>query len=360
MNENTRPPVIADEAAPAFSTANTASPPVQKGSFGRSPWGIAVLVLLVLIGWQWLENGKLADRQDELAQRLAEDDSTAKEALRQAQDQIAAAQARLIAIEGRLDESRSQQDALERMYQDISRNRDEWVLAEIEQGISLASQQLQVAGNVKAAVIALQSADARLASGSRPQLLALRRVLARDLDRLRAVPQADLPGMGLRLEGIVGAIDTLPLLADSRLKAETAPASKPAAASQPNFWQPVQRFGNELWSELRGLIRIQRFDLDEPALLAPGQEFYLRENLKLRLLNARLALLARDQATFRSEMKQAHAWMERYFDGKNAAVQSAQSGLKQLMASEIGGELPTLNESLTAIRSFRPGRSQGK
>jgi len=107
-------------------------------------------------------------------------------------------------------------------------------------------------------------------------------------------------------------------------------------------------------------VRIQRFDRDEPVLLAPGQAFFLRENLKLRLLNARLALLSRDQGTFRNELKYAQAWIERYFDARDKAAQTALGALKQLSASEISIDLPTLNDSLAAIKTFKLGKEQRK
>ena len=105
-------------------------------------------------------------------------------------------------------------------------------------------------------------------------------------------------------------------------------------------------------------MRIQRFDREEPALLAPGQAFFLRENLKLRLLNARLALLARDQWTFRNEVRQAQIWVDRYFDGRDKTVQTAQASLRQLAATEINIELPSLNETLSAIKNFKLGQER--
>jgi uroporphyrin-3 C-methyltransferase len=134
---------------------------------------------------------------------------------------------------------------------------------------------------------------------------------------------------------------------------EAAPVVSSAVSL--DFWQ---RLGRDFWDEMRSLVRIQRFDRDEPALLAPGQAFVLRENLKLRLLNARLALLARDQWTFRNELKHAQAWIDRYFDGRDKSLQTAQGALKQLAATEINIELPTLNESLSAIKSFKLGKER--
>ena len=331
----------------------------------RNPWAVVAVVTLGLVGWQWAETrSKLALTQEELTRRLADSDQASQATqvlVKQTQDLVGALQGRQAILEAKIDDSRSQQATLENLYQELARNRDEWALVEIEQGVTLAAQQLQLAGNVPGAILALQAADARLAGSSRPQFLSLRRVLGHDLDRLRALPQTDLPGMSLRLEGVIAAVDTWALLTEARLSPEVKADTKATPAMSPsalNFWMPAQRLASEFWAELRGLIRIQRFDRDEPALLAPGQAFFLRENLKLRLLNARLALLARDQSTFRSELKQAQSWIERYFDGRNAAVQSAQSGLKQLAASEINSELPTLNESLSTIRGFRSGKER--
>lgn len=341
-------------------------PPVAANrppSAWHNPWLIVALIALGLAGWQWVETRlKLADTQQELARRLAESDATNKESrllARQAQEQVAAVQGKLAALEDKVAESRSQQATLENLYQDLARNRDEWALAEIEQSVTLAAQQLQLAGNVQGAVLALQAADARLAGNSRPQFISLRKVLGRDLDRLRALPQVDLPGMNLRLENIIAAIDHLPLAIDARPRAEgkakaiAEPASPAVSATSLDFWQHL---GAQLWGEIRSLVRIQRFDRDEPALLAPGQAFFLRENLKLRLLNARLALLARDQWTFRNELKHAQAWVDRYFDAHDKSLQTAQGALKQLAATEINIELPTLNESLSAIKTFKLGK----
>jgi len=356
MNDNSNPLPVTFEATAVQTPPRPA---------WRNPWLIIACLALALAGWQWIETRlKLADTQQELARRLAESDSAGQESralARQAQEQVASLQGKLGALEAKIDESRSQQATLENLYQDLARNRDEWALAEVEQSVTLAAQQLQLAANVQGAVLALQTADARLAGSSRPQFISLRKVLNHDLDRLRALPQPDMPGMNLRLEGVLAAVDGLPLAIDARPRAEVRPkarvesASTSASALSLEFWQ---RLGGDFWDEMRSLVRIQRFDRDEPALLAPGQAFFLRENLKLRLLNARLALLAHDQWTFRNELKQAQAWIDRYFDARDKAVQSAQGGVKQLLATEINIELPTLNESLSAIKNFKLGRER--
>lgn len=357
MNQNSETPF--DPAVPVAAPAPAPAPASLWQSLRRNPWAIVALIALALAAWQWVETRlRLADTQQELSRRLAESDTLGKESrvlAKQSQEEVGRLQAKLGALDVKLTEAQGQQSALESLYQELARNRDDWLLADVEQSISLAAQQLQLAGNVQAAQLALQAADARLTRAERPQFISLRKSLGRDLDRLKALPYVDLPGMSLRLESVVAAVDSLPLAADERPKA--APAKAPAeaataaAAAEPlNLWQ---RFGVDLWAELRGLIRIQRFDRPEPALLAPEQSFFLRENLKLRLLNARLALLSHDQWTFRNELKLAQQWLERYFDPREKAVQAALVALRQLSATEIVVDLPNLNETLTALRHLK-------
>src|SRR6185436_6563233 len=174
---------------------------------------------------------------------------------------------------------------------ELSRNRDEWQLAEIEQVLAIASQQLQLAGNVRAALLALQLAEARLARADRPQFVPIRRALARDIERLKTLPALDLPGMSMRIDTLVAQVDSLPLAFEERGE-RNAPA-KPAAADERGFWS---RFSAEVWNELRQLIVVRQVNTPEPPLLPPTQAYFVRENLRLRLLNARLSLLTRDEA----------------------------------------------------------------
>ena len=111
----------------------------------------------------------------------------------------------------------------------------------------------------------------------------------------------------------------------------------------------------DVWRELKGLVRVERLDRADPALLAPDNAFFLRENLKLRLLNARLALLQRDARTFADDVRQSHAWIERHFDQRAKAVQNSLATLKQLSGSGITLDLPALSETISALAATRVG-----
>jgi len=334
-----------------FSAPTVIPPTTPARSAWQNPWLYVALAALGLSGWQWLETRQqLNDTQQEVARRLAEADAGNKEdrgAQKELRTQLASLQAKLGAVEGKLGEFQGQSETLQSLYQDLSRSREEASLLEVEQAVTLAGQQLQLAGNVPVAVLALQTADARLARLDRPQYLPLRKALAKDLQRLNALPFVDFPGVSLRLEQLIGGIDKLPLAAYGR---PVEQMEKVKTGESLPWWRES---AGEIWRELRSLVRIQRFDHEEAALLAPGQGFFLRENLKLRLLNARLALLARDQWTFRNELKTAQEWLARHFVADDKAVQAAQAVLRQMLATEINVELPNLNDSQSALRAVR-------
>ena len=329
-------------------------PPPRTARLG--PWFFVALAALALAGWQWFETRqRLADIEQETSRRLAEADAGSQEdrgALKQMREQIDGLQGKLGAADARLSEFQAQSDALQALYQDLARGRDESGVLEAEQAITLAAQQLQLAGNVPAAIAALRAAEARLARVDRPQLLPLRKALAADLERLSALPVVDLVATNARLEQILLTVDKLPLAMDVRPQESR---EKPVEAAPSPWWK---RTGDEVWQELKGLVRIQRFDREEAVLLAPGQSFFLRENLKLRLLHARLALLARDQVAFRGELKAALEMLGRLFDGRDKAVQAAQATLRQLLATEVVIAVPSLNETQTAMRVLRNGKEK--
>jgi len=323
---------------------------------------IAVAVLTVaavaLVAFAWLDaRNRIDATQAELARRLRDIEADARDArthARQAQESMREAQGKLGALEGKLADTQSRQLALEALYQDLSRNRDEWQLAEIEQVLAIAAQQLQLAGNVRAALLALQLAESRLARGDRPQFVPVRRALARDIDRLKALPAVDLPAMTRQLDALAAGVDALPLAFDSR--PERAPEQPKLTAAQPDW---LSGFMAGLWTELRQLVVVRRVDAPEPPLLAPTQAYFLRENLRLRLLNARLALLARNPAALQEDLRLAQEWLQRYFDPRAKPTQAALAQLRQLQSTTLSLEPPpSISDSLEAVRGYKARRDR--
>jgi uroporphyrin-3 C-methyltransferase len=319
---------------------------------------LAALVALAVAALLWLDTrSRIGATQDELARRLRDIELDAREAraaARTAQEAAREAQARTGQLEARLAESQSQQLALEALYQELSRNRDEWQLAEIEQVLAIASQQLQLARNVRAALLALQLAEARLSRADRPQFAPIRRALARDIERLKAAPVVDFPSMALRIDNLIAGIDDLPLAFEERTAREAAPREPPRGAERGFF----ARLAAEVWNELSQLIVVRRMGASEPPLLPPSQAYFVRENLRLRLLNARASLLARDEAGYREDLRTATAWLQRYFDPRAKATIDAIGQLKQLSSVSISFDMPSIAESLDAVRAYKARRER--
>jgi uroporphyrin-3 C-methyltransferase len=221
-------------------------------------------------------------------------------------------------------------------------------LTEVEQTLNLASQQLALAGNVQSALAALQLTDAKLARLDRPRFAPLRRALTADMDRLKAVPYVDVAGLAGKLDTAIASVDALPLAHDERVpeaEAGVAAASAPATA-----WQ---RFWRGLWNDAKGMVRVEVSDRPAAPLLLPSQQYFLRENLRLRLLSARNALLARNDASFRSDVKAADAWVRQFFDVRAKPVQAVLASLAQLKATSMPATLPELTQSLAAAAALR-------
>ena len=320
--------------------------------------GALALVVAALFAWlAWDARQGLRLLESTAGGRIAElgaESGQSRVALAQAQASLKEAQARIAELEARVADTQEQRVALEEMYRELSRSADDRVLSEVEQMLVLASQQLQLAGNVRGALAALQAADQRLARAEKLAAAPLRRAIAQDMERLKAVPVVDTVGLAVKIDGLIAQTDTLPLPI-----AETLPATRVARA-RPLDETGMARVARDFWEEMKGLVRIREVETPDTMLLAPAQSYFLRENLKLRLLAARMALLARDEATFREDLRASQAWIAKYFDPKAKPTASALTALKQIAESPIAIAVPDINASLAAVRSARAAREKGR
>ncbi len=313
---------------------------------------MTLAILVVIFLWQWQAGHRaISDVQQQLASKITEMNGGSKAnqiLLAQSQEQVRDLSAKVAALESRYAEAQNQRAALEALYADVSVSRDESALADVEQMLLIAAQQLQLSSNVKVAMIAMQSADARLQSMNRPAFNTLRKTISQDMDKLRALPNVDIAGASYQLDNLMASVDELPLAYHQR--AVTEVVTQTASPKDETAWQKLLR---EIVQEIKQLVRIENTGKAEIPLLPPNQEFFLRENLKLRLMSAHLALMSRDEESFRQELKTAQLWTARYFDGKSNESMRMLSGLKKLAASSIHIELPDISLSLQAVRNYR-------
>jgi uroporphyrin-3 C-methyltransferase len=346
---------------------------------------LVLLLAIVLVAQWWVSHTEIRGLREEVARRLQNGDAAnteVKGVLKTVQESTKELQAKVSVLDSKQAESQSQQLALEQLYQDLSKNRDDWALSEIEEVLSTASQQLELAGNVQGALIALQNADKSLSRSDKPQFIAIRRAIARDQDRLKALPTVDVPGIAVRLDSVISQIDGMPLLSDEKpvvsvtepKKQTPAPRATPKALANgkqaagtaelvpdssywlANFQDKWQSLSAEMWMELKQLVRVRTVDTPDALLLSPTQAYYARENLKLRLLNARLALLSRNEFAFRNDLSAAQDTIAKYFDTRAKQVQTTQALLKQVQSSNLSIQMPTLSESINAVRNYKSRR----
>lgn len=302
---------------------------------------------LAAAAWSWSDSReRIRDLKTELGRRLAEsgkDVSETRLLARNADDAMRQVSEKVARIDSQMVTSQQQQQALETLYKELAQGRDQWALAEIEQVLLTAAQQLQLAGNVKAAIIALEGADIRLQRLDKPQFTALRRAIAADLAKLRAVPSLDEVGASARIEALVTGISNWPL----------ASAQTSEAAPAPRVQKQGVSLGQEVWTELTRIVQIRRVDRNEAVLLPPDQAYFLRENLRLRLLSARLALLSQDQATFGTDLRAAADMLTRYFNTRDEGVAAALKEIKRLSQLQIATKLPGIDASLAALDAYK-------
>jgi len=333
------------------------STPETSSSMGTPPAPARILTLplvamlvaalaLAAAAWSWSDSReRIRDLKTELGRRLAEsgkDVSETRLLARNADDAMRQVSEKVARIESQMVMSQQQQQALETLYKDLAQGRDQWALAEIEQVLLTAAQQLQLAGNVKAAIVALEGADTRLQRLNKPQFTALRRAIAADLANLRSVTSLDEVGASARIEALVARLASWPLA--SAQGSEAAPAPRKPGADN---------LGQELWGELKSLVQIRRMDGNEALLLPPDQAYFMRENLRLRLLSARLALLAHDQIAFQADLRAVSDMLTRYFNTRDVSVAAAMKEIKRLTNLQIATKLPGIDASLAALDAYK-------
>jgi uroporphyrin-3 C-methyltransferase len=350
---------------------------------------LAVLALVSLgaLGLAWNTQQRLKAAEQEIVKRQQDAGTQSAEArlmARQAEAATRETAAKVALLEARVAETSLQRSQLEELIQSLSRSRDENVLSDVDAALRLALQQSAITGSAEPLLSALRQADERLARYQQPRMDRVRRAVLQDLDRVKAAGTVDVQSLAIRIDETVRSIDDLPLLAaidrrgaqrdaPSRAAGErasdTASSTSPAAAARPAAgasaaggpgpqWLDarLRSMLHQVWSEVRDLVRVTRVDEPEAALLAPEQAFFLRENLKLRLLNARLALLSRQFDTVQADLRDAQASLDRYFDKGSRRVELAREQLRQVAQQARQVTVPRPDATLAALATAVAGR----
>ena len=367
-----QPPAAEDN--PASKDAAVSAPPapqlaVQKPEAATLPgarwiWPVLIALLVALVAMAWWLNNRLYATQSEIAQRLqvaTTDSIEAKTLTKQASESVRDLTARIAVLESRQQDFAAQRQALETLYEDFAKSRDQARLSETGQLIALAQQQAQLIGNVQPLIATLQSADVRLARSPNPKAQILRRAVQADLTRLRSAVTPDIAAAAHKLNDLAALVDELRLMSSAAPLqtggTATPPAENAASAVAPGpRWAPwlgdwFERFRASL-VQLFGITRIGSRD----ALLAsPQQGDFLRENLKLRILNARLDLLSRNAVAYRGDMAGITEALKTYFDRRQPRMVQALSLARQAGQLDLSANPAANLESLAVLSTLDAG-----
>lgn len=352
------------------------------------PWLLALLgaavLLCVVLAWQSLSRQQSLEQELVRRQEASQAQATeARLAAKQSADLVRDTAAKVSLLDARLAEVALQRGQLEELMQSMSRSRDENVVGDIEAAIRVALQQTQITGSAEPLVATLKQADERLLRYKQPRMEGVRRAVARDLDRVKAVAVVDVSTLTIKLDEVVRMADELPLVsgsdaaprprderggtaADSAKERERAlklQREQAAAAADGKlslwWWQATQQLSTWtglVWGEARTLLRVTRIEHPEAALISPDQSFFLRENLKLRLLNARLALLSRQFDTAQSDLRDSQEMLNRYFDARSRKVGAVTELLRQVAGQARQVSVPRPDDTLAALAAAAAGR----
>ena len=352
------------------STTSTDVPTDAKKSAWQGQfamWAFAGVTALALIGalvsvWTVF---KLTGIQEILAKQTSDVSTQAVEArvsAKQAEELARDTAARLAVTDAKLSEVALQRAQLEDLMQSLSRSRDENLVVDIESAIRLAQQQSQLTGSVQPLLAALQSSQMRLTKVAQPRLAPLLRAIVRDIEQIKATPVTDTPTLLIKIDELVRAVDNLALLNAVGASAVSNASAKPATAPDTLSWARAismswwEKMLNDLWRNAQGLVRISRIDRPEASLLAPEQSYFVRENLKLRLLNVRLAVLARHFESAQADMNQVTRDLNKYFDVASGQGPLTLALAREVLAQSKNTEIPRIDATLAALTTAAAGR----
>jgi len=367
-SEIDRPPNLGSEA-PASDSPRTESPPsgaptgelTESRGLGLREWVAIGSMLLALAALALYVQNRMGRSERDLARRIQTievRDQQFEQQVKLLGDTLREAQGKAAVVEAKLADTLGQQAQLRQLYEQMALSRGDAMLGDVENAVMIASQQLQLGGNVQSALLALQDADQVLSRSNQPALIGLRRHLARDIERLKAMPLNDFAAAVSKLDAVIALADQLPLVADINLRERAEPGViEPARSGLLGLPERVARTSLQGWegfiAEMRQLVRVQRLDQPEALLLSPDQRFFARENLRLLLLNARLNLLARNETLFRGDIERATRAIDRWFDVNQRPVVSALASMRQLQSTSLSLQMPSLAETAAAVRAAR-------
>ncbi|MCD0501629.1 uroporphyrinogen-III C-methyltransferase [Bordetella petrii] len=375
----------ASAAAPGKGSPASPPPKAKKPSSAVGTLSAALIIVVLLavgLSWAlWMQRKQFLNAGREVATRLGTLEQSAAQSRKESREALALAQTqtnRVAELESQMREAKSRYDDLQQAWQTFSGGASDELLAnDVERLLVMASQQLRLAGNVNNAIVALETAQARLAHADRPRFASLQQSINGDIDRLRAVATIDIPAQSSRIDRLAGLVSRAPMVVPDAATPGDAPLGNNAAeapvamrpADDPRaelpadaaWWQRWRaeiaswpgRAGSTLANELGDLISIQRVDQPAALMLSAEQASQARAALRQRLMTAQLAMLMRQPEVWKNELDNVAAALRNYYDARSADTQQALSLAQELAQTDIAVRLPDVSDSMASVAALR-------
>ncbi|MEZ5563057.1 MAG: uroporphyrinogen-III C-methyltransferase [Gammaproteobacteria bacterium] len=358
MNQYTPATVTPEPAAP---TDTGATVPGSRHIQAISIALLALCIAVAAIAWVWVAQRSGIGAQVEELRKEASVRNSELAAIRERVEEYSASRRRLDEDIDRLADRISQetealgtlparidtlQETVERFAGAGDKVRAAWLLAEAEHYMRIANAQLGLAGEINVAQTSLGLADDTLRELNDPRLTPVRKLLARELNELKAVPRPDTEGIVLTLGSLADRLEDLPLR-------NSMPSTFRETPEEPaEDLTGLARAAATVRAALASLVSIRRADDPISPLLSDAQKTVLIRSLDLELQLARLAIMRGDAGMFRRSIGAATERVADQFDPMSADVQSALASLRELSTSQLPEELPDISGSLTLLLSL--------
>lgn len=340
------PSSTADKSATVAET-NKAKPTKSEQTKSNKSWAILGWTLVILLLGSSAGGYFVWDFVNQAKQQLQHDINNLVTRNTELSDLLSAAKSDFTETVVQLKTyDKSLQNSIKQILSQNLHLRKDWLVIEAEYLVKLASHRLILEGDINTAISALQSADTRLRETGDPAVLSVRKIIRDDITSLRAIAQPDISGISLQLSSIIQHIDQLPLNTPDPASILNNQQEKDIDFSQ---WTQL---GSVIWQDLRSLVTVRQHDQPVHPLLSPEQRFFLTQNLKLQLEQARTALLHSQSKTYTERLSIAQGWIKLYFKNSAKQTKSMLEQLAVLIKSEIKPSLPTLH-SYQALQSLK-------
>lgn len=346
------------EEGPADRAENANETKVPKPHGGRAWAGLAIVLSFIALAASGYVAYTLYQKQALLDADVLGTLDQLKANVQQIENNESQVEREVERIKKQFSDAKHVQDtlasAIEKITNELGRNRTGWALAEIEQLLLIANYRLQLAHDPDTAIAALLAADRRLQQLAEPRLLPIRKLVATEITQLQSLERADVPGIALKLGSLADGLQKLPLNVEDRFRPPPPAQAESETGAGSTFWGVLR----QIWLDTLGLVRIRKTTEVQKPLLAPEHDYFLRENLRLMLYGAQLAVLQADVTTYTQNIEAAQKWVSDYFDTDAQSVINVRQELSGLLDAKITVELPDISGSLTALRAVASNKNE--